>query len=363
MRLIIVHWNKSTGPEAIIQYPPEHSFPSKDLFLKIWAKHELNKNESMIEFNQDDKTEFNYISVIHEYEGEIYFLVIEYREQDHVKDVIQDNPDIIGIISKNLIQLINSNKITRAISEAFTTLKNYTKLDKEENLLSFFRDKIKNTILRILQKGVISKIRLDSILRKEYGFSTTNIDLLLSTFIREGLVKKRNVPGCNDCYFLIKDLSCIRIPPHKFLISEKDGDIFTTFNKEFQDFYSTFDCTSEIENKRILNYLMDNAVYQLIKKLRKEVLSVNDCLNILNNREDILDDLLKDKLVFEAKGNILLFSDIRFIKFIPTYIIQNITSLYKNEKISFNQFSEHLRLINESVQYVEDEKRMNYEII
>ncbi|MFO8017681.1 MAG: hypothetical protein R6U96_03540 [Promethearchaeia archaeon] len=358
-----MHWNKSTGPEAIIQYPPEHNFPSKDLFLKIWAKHELNKAESMINYTPEEKNEHSYISVIHKFEGEIYFLMVEYTDQDHVKDVIQDNPDIIGIISKNLVELINSNKITRAISEAYTTLKNYTKLDKEENLLSFFRDKIKHTILKILQKGVLSKIQLKSLLRKQYGFSTSNIDLILSTFIREGLVKKKNIPGCDNCYFLIKDLSCIRIPPHELTISDKDGGLYDTYINEFQEFYATFDCTSEIENKRILHFLMDKPIFSLIKKLRNEVLTVNECLNILNNRQDVLDDLLKGNYIFEGQGKVILFSDIRFIKFTPAYIIQNITQRYKDEQISFNQFSEHLKLINEFMEKQRDGLPVNYEII
>jgi len=70
-RLIIVHWNKSTGPEPIIQYPPEKFFPSKDLFLKIWAQHELTKDNSMIELDSPPKYEDNkFISTIQEYENE-----------------------------------------------------------------------------------------------------------------------------------------------------------------------------------------------------------------------------------------------------------------------------------------------------
>ncbi|MGV9172024.1 MAG: hypothetical protein ACOC35_05600, partial [Promethearchaeia archaeon] len=270
--------------------------------------------------------------------------------------------EIIGIISKNLIELINSNKITRAISEAYTTLKNYTKLDKEENLLSFFRDKIKHTILKILQKGVISKVQLDRILRKQYGFSTSNIDLILSTFIREGLVKNKNVAGYND-YFLVKDLSCIRIPPQTFTISADDGELYETYTNEFQAFYKNFDCASEIENKRILNFLMDTAVFSLIKRLRNEVLTVNECHNILNNRQEILDDLININYVFEAQGKIILLSDIRFIKFTPAYIIQNIAKRYAKEEISFDQFSEHINLFKEQITAQKDEEIVNFEII
>ena len=48
-RLIIVQWSKSTGPIPIIQYPPEIDYPPKDLYLKIWAQHELNKDNTLVE--------------------------------------------------------------------------------------------------------------------------------------------------------------------------------------------------------------------------------------------------------------------------------------------------------------------------
>ena len=55
-RIIIVHWNKSTGPEPIIQYPPGE-FPPKEIFLKIWAIHELDKESSMIEYIPEENNE------------------------------------------------------------------------------------------------------------------------------------------------------------------------------------------------------------------------------------------------------------------------------------------------------------------
>ena len=79
-RIIIVHWNKSTGPEPILQYPPERKFPSKDLLLKIWALHELDKESSMIEYIPEIEGMNNeqFVSIIQKFEGEVYFLIIVY---------------------------------------------------------------------------------------------------------------------------------------------------------------------------------------------------------------------------------------------------------------------------------------------
>ncbi|MHA1467129.1 MAG: hypothetical protein ACTSP6_03505, partial [Promethearchaeota archaeon] len=87
-RLIIIHWNKSTGPIPIIQYPPEGAYPSKDIFLKIWAQHELNKEKILLEldFILEEKDR-SVVSVIQEFEGEIYFLVLIIKTKSKVRDV------------------------------------------------------------------------------------------------------------------------------------------------------------------------------------------------------------------------------------------------------------------------------------
>lgn len=342
-RLIIVHWNKSTGPIPIIQYPPEGAYPSKDVFLKIWAQHELNKENSLIELSSIlEKEERSIVSVIQEYENEIYFLVLIIGSRSKVNEIISS--DTLAVITKNLLELINTNKITRAISEAFNTIKNYTKLEGED-LITFFQEKIKATILQILRNGVISKTELIKILRQEYGFSTVNIDLLLISFLREKLILKKTLPGSKDCYFLIKDLSYMRIPPQKLPDDETDNTIANKFKEEFVNFYSNYNCNKEIDSKIIINFLIDNGVYNLISTLRKNVLTVNECLTCLNNREELFEELLEKKILFEAKGKVYLFTDIRFIKYTPYYIIKILPSRYKNQEISLDQFLYHLELL------------------
>ncbi len=339
-RLIIVHWNKSTGPEPLIQYPPEKEFPKKDLFLKIWAQHELDKENSLIELEDQNN---HFISILQEFESEMYFLVLVLSGKKEKEDVI--SPDILAIIGKNLIELMNTNKMTRAISEAFNTIKNYNKLESED-LINFFQDKIKFTILQILRNGVISKTELTNLLRQEYGFSTVNIDLLLISFLRENLILKRSIPGSKECYFLIKDFTCARVPPKRIPDEENiEERVLKKYKKEFIKFYSKYNCSQELENKAIINFLVDKDVYLLIKNLRNTNLSVNDCLSLLNNRQDLFDELMDKKIIFEAKGIVYLFSDIRFLKFSPFYIIKTLIRRYQNQEISLNQYLYHTELL------------------
>jgi hypothetical protein len=342
-RLIIVHWNKSTGPIPIIQYPPEGEYPPKELFLKLWAQHELNKENTLVEIESIiDGKETRVMSIIQDYEGEIYFFVLIINLDETIDDQI--SPDILVIIGKNLLELINTNKITRAISEAFNTIRNYSKLEGED-LINFFQDKLKFTILQILRNGVISKNELTEVLRHDYAFSTSNIDLLLITFLREKLIVKNIIPGSKECYFLIKDLSCARIPPTSIIEGIEDEKVMKKLKKEFVKFYGKYDFTQEIESKDIINFLVDKDIYNLIKALRKGNVTVNDCLTLLNNKEELFDELFEKKIIFEARGIVYLFSDIRFIKFTPYYLIETLSSRYQNMEISINQYLTHLKLL------------------
>ncbi|MFX1237900.1 MAG: hypothetical protein ACFE8P_09300, partial [Promethearchaeota archaeon] len=85
-RIIVVRWSKSIGPEPIIQYPPAKSFPPKDLFVKLWTIHELNKERSMLEFVPEGESW--YISVTQQYEGELYLLVLAYNQNADLENII-----------------------------------------------------------------------------------------------------------------------------------------------------------------------------------------------------------------------------------------------------------------------------------
>lgn len=341
--LLLSHWNKSTGPESIIHYPPDKNLITKDLLLKIWAQHELDKDNTMIELQVSTENEAfrKYVSILQEYENEIYFLILIYEQKE--EEVI--SPDILSIIGRNLLELMNTNKITRAISEAFNTINNYSK-HESENLINFFQDKIKFTILQILQEGVISKSSLTNKLRQEYGFSTVNIDLLMITFLTENLIVKKNVPGFKECYFLIKDLTYARIPPDKLPeMIKDDAQILKRYQQELTQFFSNYEYAKEIQDKSLTGFLIDKDMYNLIKELRHRSFTVNECLNSLNNKEDLFTALLEKQIIFEMKGIVYLFSDIRFIKFTPHYIINNLKKRYQDQNISLDQYHAHLKLL------------------
>ncbi|MFX1276391.1 MAG: hypothetical protein ACFFBP_04470 [Promethearchaeota archaeon] len=359
-RIIVVHWNKNTGPEPIIQYPPKEDFPSTDLFVKLWTIHELNKERSMLEYVPEGDNW--YISVPQKYAGELYFLVLAYGKNHDLENIIDF--DILSTMAGNLIKSINTDKITRSIFETFNLIKDYTKLDQEENLMTYFQDKLKITILQILRNGVISKSELAKILTEDYGFSTLNIDLLLTTFIRDNLIIKKSVPGSRECYFLIKDISFLQIPPKKkpAFSDNQEEEYLNSYRDQITKFYSNFEGVSEMENKKVINLMVNNHdIFMLLKSLRKKVLTVAECLTILNNDEDLFYEVLESEFIHESKGLVYLILDLRFVSFTPFYIIKKLIKRYNNEEISLDEYLIHLELL--SKQYIEKSGSIGYEII
>ena len=98
----------------------------------------------------------------------------------------------------------------------------------------------------------------------------------------------------------------------------------------------------------------------MIKTLRKENLTVNDCLNILNNREELFNELLAKKFIYETRGFVYIFSDVRFIKFNPYYIIEKLVERYQKQEISLNEYLTHLKLLSGQTK---DTSSIDYEIV
>ena len=121
------------------------------------------------------------------------------------------------------------------------------------------------------------------------------------SFIQESLIIKKNVSGSKECYFLIKDLTHARIPPQNLPYEIEDEKILKKYKNELIRVFSKYDFNEEIKNKSLTGFLIDKDVYKLIKELRTKVISVNECLSILNNKEDLFTELIESPMILKYK--------------------------------------------------------------
>ena len=76
-------------------------------------------------------------------------------------------------------------------------------------------------------------------------------------------------------------------------VYNENKEILDDYNDKIVNFYANYDCISEIEDKTLINFLMDKEVYSLLQKLRDNSSSVSTCLDILSNKEDLFNELIK----------------------------------------------------------------------
>jgi hypothetical protein len=110
----------------------------------------------------------------------------------------------------------------------------------------------------------------------------------------------------------------------------------------------------------LLTFLPNKYVFKFLKSLRDKPMLISKALNILNNNEALLSELIEKKILFEAKGYVFLLTDIRFLKFLPAYLISRLNLRYKEGKISLDEYLDHNKLILE--EYLSS-NYYNYQII
>ncbi|MFW9875936.1 MAG: hypothetical protein ACFFG0_22775, partial [Candidatus Thorarchaeota archaeon] len=140
------------------------------------------------------------------------------------------------------------------------------------------------------------------------------------------------------------------IPPNKLPKEQMEEDSFKKIKNALKSYYFEHYSLANFEDKAIIQTVLFNKdVFSLIKTLREQHLTVNECLSILNNKEELFNELIDKNFIYETKGFVYLFSDVRFIKFSPYYIIEKLIERYHNQEISLNEYIAHLKLLTEQM--------------
>ncbi|MEJ2250138.1 MAG: hypothetical protein P8Y70_16830 [Candidatus Lokiarchaeota archaeon] len=87
---------------------------------------------------------------------------------------------------------------------------------------------------------------------------------------------------------------------------------------------------------------------------------MKECINLLNNRDDIFAELIGNNLIYENQAIVYLFSDVRFVLFFPKYIINKLISRFEKQEISSNEYFTHLKLL---LSRMENFDGISYEIV
>ena len=98
----------------------------------------------------------------------------------------------------------------------------------------------------------------------------------------------------------------------------------------------------------------------LIKTLRERTISVDECINMLDNRTELFEELLEKMYIFEDKGIVFLLSDLRFVKFTPIYMFNRLRKRIEDNSISLDEFLQYLKILSKEINNKSD---LSYKII
>ncbi|UYP44469.1 hypothetical protein NEF87_000754 [Candidatus Lokiarchaeum ossiferum] len=338
-KLILVNWDMQLGPRTLVQFPPEENFPPKEVLLKIWAQHEINPKKYFISYYDNEQDKY-YCSYLKKQIRTIktYFIVLELSPEDDER-IFQE---ILDNIAEDLINKIDHPHFNHVLSETYRIVKTYSDLDQEQLFLRLFEDKVRSDIFSILRNGVLTKKQLKSKLEDLYGYSDLNVDLLLTPFIRLGLIQINNIPGSPDSLFLVNDVYSCFLPPKEKPNTDIIRDVIT------QRYMSPKIIPNE-DLQPLMHLYQEPGVKELISLLNEDIhngMPYEIALTVLKNKEDTIEQLEKHNIVFvHNKKRIYLISQLNFIKFVPTYLISILAKRYQKSEISLDQLVQQLDYI------------------
>ncbi|MBN2157198.1 MAG: hypothetical protein JW776_14230 [Candidatus Lokiarchaeota archaeon] len=340
MKLSIFKWDHQLGPAPIRQYPPDLEFPKKEILLRIWALHELN-NESIVNFVEDHQ---NYLSIMYKSHNEFYFSLLELN----IKENSSKYQDVFLNLSPTLFNAIGKPNFSRILSETYSMIEDYSKLNRDQLFFNLYKDKHKLIILNSLRKGVISKDNLCQNLNTRYGLAETNFDILITPFQHLGLVTENTIHGSNN-FYMIKDVYGGRIPPNDLYhaLLESNDDMDKKYISYLIEFFNTYRPEKDDEENlmKISKLLSDSQIYNSLKILYENKLKRGRFLDMISQDIQSYQKLRDLKLIIEVEDFLYPLSEIHFFTFTPLYIISELGKRFQKNEISTEELICHIRLL------------------
>ncbi len=337
-KLILVQWNVKTGPLNIVQFPPEEEIIPNEILLKIWAKLEMNSDSNFCSMKESKKFYCSLLK-IHKIENQPYFIILELDEKDDVRIF----EEILENIAENLINNVGKPYFSHVLTETYTTIKHYSDLDEFQIFLRLFEDKSRIDILQILRKGVFSKSKLQDLLEEKFGYANLNLDLLLTPFIRLGMISILNDAGSDISFYLTHDAYACQIPPKK-------PPKIIEIEEKITQYFSNSKIIDDDLIQDIVKIHQQPGVKELNSLLREDVSNGIDfeiALTIVKNNPAIMEELERFSFIYiHEEKRVFLFSILQFVKFNPSYLHPILKKRYESKEISLEQLINQIEFIS-----------------
>jgi hypothetical protein len=241
-------------------------------------------------------------------------------------------------------------------------------LSDEQRFAAIYNNEIREQFLKRLAEGPISQAELLDWLEKTYNMVFTDVQGLLSPFVKTNLIKQTfentQAKKKEAFFFLIKDVYLFRIPPKEILDACKKGKlpVLSEFSKDYQEevvqYFEEYELTPADITKISLLLAIPN-LYKIIKLLREYVYEMDELridflerFNYLPSNFNYLLNLLEQNEIIkvfkkEKKKIYVLKTDIQFQLFFPEYLVDNIRKAWRENELSKKIALKHLSMLRD----------------
>lgn len=275
---------------------------------------------------------------------EFYFAILELE--------IQEDPtkfqDIFQNLSPTVFNAIGNENFPSILSETYTMISEYSKLNQDQLYFNLYRDRNKVSILNSLRTSVISRNTLCETLRTKYGIAETNFDILITPFQHLGLIMENSIHGSSN-FYLIKDVYGARTPPdtlyHELLKSTDEMD--KKYIRYVTDFFRHYRPENDDDETllQISKLLSDTQIYNSLRILYENKLKRNRFIDMISQDVQSYTKLRQMKLIIEVEDFLYPLSEIHFYTFTPLYLIHNLGKRFQKNEISTEELFYHIRLL------------------
>ena len=342
--LIVVKWDNKIGTVLEAKYP-EDVVVSPDLTMKIYGAHVLGEEREagFISMKVDSLNIASYFAGI-----EINYYVALLLKPTEDATAFEDA--LIEVASK-IFENLGEKKYVEKLPEFYKFLEKYPVLTRDQKIASVLLDPIKSFVFKtLLEHGCVTKDQLQEDIVKNLGVKTFDINAILSSMIKSGLVVSEWVEGVpSEVVFLIRDFEIVRVPSN---IKKIPANV----KNAIRDFFSKYK-QSPRDTAILARAITDPEIYEIIKALKTHGgMSTKE----ISEKTEIPEDKIFNYIGWLRRNNFIieveetnqskfyLISEPMVITFYPEYQIKSVIERYNEGVLPAKQVIRYLLFLKEA---------------
>ena len=350
--MIVFAWDARVGTEIKARYPDDLDITS-DILMRIYSTHSFEESGGFLSMIIGS---LNVASYFTGPETNYYVSLILTMDEDP-----DSYEDALTDAAREIMANIPNDRYLDLVPSIFSRISLYPTFEEEQKLAVAYSDLTKRIILdRLVEDGSATKTDLLTWLKEKTGMEFLDLDAILNSLVKLGLVKISSVKGLpSESVFLTSDVFITRAPPIAIIKKAQAEEMKNPMAKDYlasvKSYFKNY--APNPDDEKIISALMaDTDTYKILNLLRLSVVNKKGLEKISKQVKDMdaalkkiwsagLIQVLKDK---KGEEFYYLKTDIRIEKFYPEYLVNGIRKAYEQKTFANTVLIEHLKHLRDT---------------